>query len=227
MAFSFNFGGEEEEVMEKEMTSQSECMQVVELYAPIEVDRDLIPCEPLVFTSKGDDVTLYKKVLQNVEYELKQLAPMESGVAQALANRTDLIPRVYEGGLKTWECAIDLTQFLLMHYQADSMQGVRVLELGCGSALPGICLLRMGAHVDFLDYNKEVVEHLTIPNVFLNLPESTNPTADRCRFFAGDWSNFNQSVNIDGSEEGKYDLILTSETIYNLDTQPSLFATIK
>jgi predicted nicotinamide N-methyase len=40
------------------------------------------------------------------------------------------------GGLKLWECAIDLIRYL--REEAVSLQGVRVLELGCGHGLPGV-----------------------------------------------------------------------------------------
>jgi hypothetical protein len=42
------------------------------------------------------------------------------------------------------------------------------------------------------DYNIEVIEHVTIPNVLLNAPEHLSITPDRCRFYAGDWSHFSQ-----------------------------------
>eukprot|EP00123_Amoebidium_parasiticum_P010483 comp20136_c0_seq1/m.24880 comp20136_c0_seq1/g.24880 ORF comp20136_c0_seq1/g.24880 comp20136_c0_seq1/m.24880 type:complete len:292 (-) comp20136_c0_seq1:17-892(-) len=229
MSFAFNFGGEEEDgdAGQTQTAPLEPLKPVVELFVAADVDRELISCEPVVFEGHSGEVTLYKKALQNVEYELSKLAPEQSRVAQALASKTDLIPRVYEGGLKTWECALDLTQFILKHFTAPEVSGLRVLELGCGSALPGICLLTMGAHVDFLDYNLEVIEHLTIPNVLLNVPETFTPTPTHCRFFAGDWATFNQTVNPEGQEELKYDIIVTSETIYNLDTQPGLYAAIK
>lgn len=44
--------------------------------------------------------------------------------------------------------------------------GKHVLELGCGHGLPGLVVLSKGALVDFIDYNAEVVQQLTIPNVW-------------------------------------------------------------
>jgi SAM-dependent methyltransferase len=63
-------------------------------------------------------------------------------------------------------------------------EGKRVLELGCGQGLPGICALMQGkaAHVAFQDYNQEVIDKATKPTVILNYPESTNYS-----FYSGSW----------------------------------------
>eukprot|EP00956_Cyclotella_meneghiniana_P021269 scaffold38558_cov55-Cyclotella_meneghiniana.AAC.5 len=84
---------------------------------------------------------------------------------------TDLIPGVYEGGLKVWECSVDLCRFLsfiirqinsdIMHIKEDNAdhdlddltfiksavqrsisRGGSTLELGCGHGLPGCFILR-------------------------------------------------------------------------------------
>ena len=147
---------------------------------------------------------------------------------------SDLVSGVYEGGLKIWECAFDLTEYL-----AESrfhFQGLRVLELGCGVGLPGLLALVSGAAcVHFQDYNPEVIKFVTIPNALLN-ERSGNETqtgtslVSKCRFFSGDWDNFTALVK---SSEGSlinvpcYDVILTSETIYSAASQPKLLTTLK
>jgi len=69
---------------------------------------------------------------------------------------TDLVPGVYEGGLKVWECSLDLTRYLAEQIRSnkhDSQQhpndvrdalseGGSTLELGCGHGLPGCLILR-------------------------------------------------------------------------------------
>lgn len=86
-------------------------------------------------------------------------------------NHSDLISGVYEGGFKTWECSIDLVRFL--HAHASSLFAIprqRVLELGCGSGLPGIyALVHGGSLVDFQDFNGEVIGEITSFNVARNL----------------------------------------------------------
>ncbi|CAB4069980.1 unnamed protein product [Lepeophtheirus salmonis] len=82
---------------------------------------------------------------------------------------------------------------------SDLIKGVYEGELGCGAGLPGIIFLSKGAtNVDFQDYNPEVVDYYTIPNVLMNNQES------KSRFFSGDWSSL-QNIIIDT----KYDVILT------------------
>lgn len=130
-------------------------------------------------------------------------------------NHTDLITGVYEGGLKLWECSLDLLQFLsqevsLLKTKQDRQNFIhtntsntnqtnimiqqtlkkalssrgKILELGCGHGLPGIFLLRESFdcnkednkdesngcnQVFFSDFNKFVLEQVTLPNILANL----------------------------------------------------------
>ena len=43
--------------------------------------------------------------------------------------RDDVTDLVYEGGLKIWECAVDLAR----HVEREHVEGKCVLELGCGA----------------------------------------------------------------------------------------------
>ena len=63
----------------------------------------------------------------------------------------DVITGVYEGGLKVWECSVDLCRYLFKHHKdllrdvhttTSSDDSVSVLELGCGHGLPGCLLLK-------------------------------------------------------------------------------------
>uniref|UniRef100_A0A915PEY3 protein-histidine N-methyltransferase n=1 Tax=Meloidogyne floridensis TaxID=298350 RepID=A0A915PEY3_9BILA len=58
-----------------------------------------------------------------------------------LSNLTDLENKVYEGGLKIWECSLDLSYFI----DSMSFEGFNVLELGCGAGLPSIVAALNGA----------------------------------------------------------------------------------
>lgn len=58
----------------------------------------------------------------------------------------DLSNGVYEGGFKTWECAVDLADYISSHLDnldaLDEGTDIHVIELGAGSAIPSLVLLR-------------------------------------------------------------------------------------
>lgn len=88
--------------------------------------------------------------------------------------------------------------------------------MGCGPGILGILCLMRSSQVDFQDYNSEVLENLTIPNVILNVEQSdfiSKADYKKCKFYSGDWDHFVTKTG--GSNEEKYDIILTAETIYN------------
>ena len=73
----------------------------------------------------------------NVEENLREKRENSSGeIVTAAENNSDLIPSVYEGGLKIWECSVDLVGYLME--SGIGFEGKRVLEIGCGAGLPGI-----------------------------------------------------------------------------------------
>ncbi|KAI0646621.1 hypothetical protein C8Q79DRAFT_963605 [Trametes meyenii] len=93
---------------------------------------------------------------------------------------SDLVPGVYEGGLKTWECSLDLIDCLDSIYGTDialQLKGKRILELGCGTAVPCLYLLHSvfsaepsassNIHIHLQDYNELVLRLITLPNVIL------------------------------------------------------------
>ena len=188
---------------------------------------------------------------------------LESLLALSDSQHSDLIPGVYEGGLKLWECAVDLVEYL--SESNINFHGMRILELGCGIGLPGIYSATRGAkEVHFQDFNPQVLNYVTIPSVMLNTGskiwnETTagNGTGDRScetkdqsysgnekiiadahsegrgteseiggerfKFYSGDWSGLASVLE----SADRYDLILTSETIYSLDSQPKLLSALK
>jgi len=185
---------------------------------------------------------------------------------------SDLLPGVYEGGLKTWESSLDLVRVL-----SDiglKLSGKRILEVGCGTAMPSIYLLRQlfalgesnitgETHLYLQDFNRSVLELVTLPNILLAWymsPSSASyrdasqagtdvgegaehpplPSSDpsvpgelpidpalvaaflqsiadknlHIHFLCGSWSTYNI--------ERRFDVILTSETMYQLESVPDL-----
>lgn len=54
-----------------------------------------------------------------------------SSIVKSINSNSDLIPGVYEGGLKTWECTFDLILYLSRHLQSlvSTDCSFRVLEV--------------------------------------------------------------------------------------------------
>ncbi|KAG8948277.1 hypothetical protein FRC04_009915 [Tulasnella sp. 424] len=208
-------------------------------------------------------------------------AALEGQVNDFVAAPSDLVPGVYEGGLKTWECSLDLITY--MEAQGTSgISGKSVLELGCGTALPSMYLVERllarpipadGAVLEptvlcLQDFNTSVLQLVTLPNIFLtwylssfmvNRRENTDTAQEgdtpmeghtarvvepgdviidealletfkaslrlhniTLRFISGAWSNF-----VFTSTLSEIDFILTSETIYNTASVPSLISVMK
>ncbi|KZT68401.1 hypothetical protein DAEQUDRAFT_812190 [Daedalea quercina L-15889] len=95
---------------------------------------------------------------------------------------SDLVPGVYEGGLKTWECSIDLAECLHTRLGDDPgsrLKGKSILELGCGTSVPSLYVLHQVLSVPppassteeivivLQDYNELVLRLVTLPNVIL------------------------------------------------------------
>ncbi|KAF7315954.1 hypothetical protein MIND_00112200 [Mycena indigotica] len=90
---------------------------------------------------------------------------------------SDLIPGVYEGGLKTWECSLDLVNYLDgVAGPSAYFQGKAVLEVGCGTAIPSTYIVSrlfseeppmVETRIHLQDYNTDVIELITFPNIIL------------------------------------------------------------
>ncbi|KGB75401.1 hypothetical protein CNBG_1239 [Cryptococcus deuterogattii R265] len=103
--------------------------------------------------------------------------------------KTDLIPGLYEGGLKTWEGGVDLVEVLAGSLPGSTaeeqdnsvgewIKGGKVLEVGCGTSLPTAFLLRSllslpasstpsKTVLHLQDYNHLVLSLVSLPNLIL------------------------------------------------------------
>jgi hypothetical protein len=104
----------------------------------------------------------------------------------------DIVNGKYEGGYKIWECSLDLSAFILENISNFEASNLSILELGCGHALPGIVFLQSGCKsVMFSDLNSDVIQAVTLPNIFLNCDEETRKFAT-C--YSGDWNLLSTKV---------------------------------
>jgi len=130
--------------------------------------------------------------------------------------KSDLVPRVYEGGLKVWECSVDLVHYLAQQPPAPVAR--RVWEMGCGHALPSCYLLqrallqqRQDFALTLTDFNDFVVSDVTLTNLWLNV-EDLERIQKHVSVGYGDWLNFSDRIS------EPFDLILAAETVYSTQT---------
>jgi len=227
MPFSFNFNSESGVVSDNDGKEEESCkpenkinwLSAQELFLQdfhLEKISNILSIEHF---NVGSSVLNY--INSGVVGEELKARDYSGDLTPALSNSTDLVPGVYEGGLKIWECSEDLVEWL-HQTKGDKLAGLKVLELGCGAGLPGIYCFTQGATVWFSDYNKDVLGEVTIPNVLLNVPNEPEET----RFFSGDWESLEKNI-LDKEIKNKcdkFDLILTSETIYNVENQQKLIS---
>jgi len=213
-------------------------------------------------------LSIYKRELYDAKYQTivnlaeeeeeeegaENASKEEEGRAQqetleSLQSTSDLIPGVYEGGFKTWECSIDLathldpvlnnlkTLFIRpdvsthcdldLGRNADEDKPFRILEIGCGTAVPtaSLCFqlfayllsLDPSAHnhpssvsdndlqppileIILQDFNSDVLKLLTFPNILLAFYQASR-AAEKWRRGSGPQKG-TESVAFEQGEEG-------------------------
>ncbi|BBN67794.1 Putative methyltransferase family protein [Prunus dulcis] len=104
------------------------------------------------------------------------------------------------------------------------------VPLGCGHGLPGIfACLEGAAAIHFQDFNMEVLQCLTIPNVNSNVPSFQRPALQvtKCdegteiHFFAGDWCEIHKLLPY--AQNIEKDL----NRVYSIFALPHLYELIK
>ena len=105
MSFSFGFGCEEgatdDGASAEAAVREAGCVTTVEMPADVALAETLV--EAKWETVSVPSIRLRKRILQSKQVQ----APYASDL-----RASDLIPGVYEGGFKLWECAVDLSRFL-------------------------------------------------------------------------------------------------------------------
>ncbi|KAG8183815.1 hypothetical protein JTE90_027740 [Oedothorax gibbosus] len=213
MTFRFNFSGSSsDETVTPPLIEKS--ISDYEQHQALSIKCEFINLENIkVKLPSSENVNVMKCAHMEIKY-IKQNEVARLGELETIEEKkSDLVPGKYEGGLKVWECAIDLTQFLIENNCIQT--GNTVLELGCGVGLPGIAAYIIGGIVTFQDFNSEVLECVTAPNVILNtIEEEKTSVSKKCQFICGDWQQMKHKYFCGKQKNNKYDYIITSETLY-------------
>ncbi|XP_047029599.1 histidine protein methyltransferase 1 homolog [Helicoverpa zea] len=209
--FRFNFSGADDDNKLDETKETIEWLESEEIVP----DKQIKNLDSIVIRAKMfacGDVEIGHVVVSEAMASIEE-SGLKNVIELAEKEHSDLVAGKYEGGLKIWECTYDLIQYLEENLTGMKFENSNVLDLGCGAGILGIYAFLHNSKVTFQDYNKEVLEHLTIPNVLLNIEEEEDREKEiqRCKFYSGDWDSFNQKL----PRSEVFDIILTSETIYN------------
>ncbi|KAI9842313.1 MAG: hypothetical protein M1838_003182, partial [Thelocarpon superellum] len=138
----------------------------------------------VIQTSHGNTVQLPRRELFDVRMQLMaEDDPVPGSTASGPSLLTtlgndDIKSAAYEGGLKSWECSMDLAELLLAdeHYLSNlKAPGLtHIIELGAGTALPSIALFYLAlltsarpVHFTLCDYNVDVLRLVSVPNLLL------------------------------------------------------------
>lgn len=150
--FKFNFSSENEE------TAKVDDVAIVEK-RPVECEQSVkieVTNDQYATTVESLKTTKVNCFVASNEIEIGYLE--NSSLTDD--SDSDLIPRVYEGGFKIWECTQDLADLLTSIIYGSEFKSKTVCDLGCSAGVLGIIALIGGAKkVDFQDYvrkNKNV-----------------------------------------------------------------------
>lgn len=155
-----------------------------------------------------------------------------------LPSNKDLIPGQYEGGIKIWECSLDLCDFLPGYIGWYDLSNMKVLEVGCGHGLPGLYFLLKGSLVLYQDFNSEVLDKIICGYVNQIFKNYNIDLSNNVGFINGDWKEFIPKLsNGDFYTKSpelknilsscKYDIIISADTLYNIENYESFYEIIK
>ncbi|GAB0138251.1 hypothetical protein EsDP_00006488 [Epichloe bromicola] len=130
----------------------------------------------------GQTLKLPRRELWDVRVQLMAEAENEEGCLDGELGDHDVKTGVYEGGFKSWESSVDLVKVLSAESHPNSWQNksARIIELGCGTALPSLAMFQWtmaktasnSNHQSFsfilADYNPSVLRLVTLPNFILS-----------------------------------------------------------
>ncbi|EPX73884.1 S-adenosylmethionine-dependent methyltransferase [Schizosaccharomyces octosporus yFS286] len=175
-AEGFTFGFYDEPKSEQQQETQNTDPAPVPIES-VSLGRMLkyIPSKLSYARVHGLPYKVVQRELWDVKIQLMESDSLESTPSELklLDSANDLVPKVYEGGFKTWECSIDLCHEIKKLNILDRNL-TNILELGCGTALPILSCFqeiyqrREPSTLIFQDYNIDVLRYITLPNLLLN-----------------------------------------------------------
>ncbi|PYH99510.1 hypothetical protein BO71DRAFT_192566 [Aspergillus ellipticus CBS 707.79] len=143
--------------------------------------------------TSGKPITLARREVFDIRTQLMAEDTADEDNEELIAGleKGDIKPNFYEGGFKTWECAVDLARLLvdageLANAASEDRHIIETndanLQLGAGTAVPSLALFAQlllsdpdpepssstrRTHFTFADYNSAVLRLVTFPNLLL------------------------------------------------------------
>jgi predicted nicotinamide N-methyase len=144
--------------------------------------------------------------LGKLELELETLADLNETIDALFAKleaegRPELLETLCPYFGVVWPAARALVA-VLQERGPDALAGRRVLEVGCGLALPTLVAARLGAQVTATDFHPEVPR-------FLRANVELNGVTERVRYVELDWRR-----GVPPEMAGAFDLVVGSDVLY-------------
>ncbi|ODM19847.1 hypothetical protein SI65_04833 [Aspergillus cristatus] len=184
MAFSFGFSGDDIDIDDSEVEQP---VQVNSISAPVENDlpesvaakrHEMGEWLQLNTGNGHDDLTIARREVFDIRTQLMaEDSEQDNEELISGLEHGDLKPNFYEGGFKTWECALDLAKRVVGDGAVTDVDGdYHIIEVGAGTAVPSLALFarllsastqQRKTHFTFADYNAVVLRLVTLPNLLL------------------------------------------------------------
>ena len=123
---------------------------------------------------------------ENDDKEDEYVLRVHEGSSSFQNTNTDLISGIYEGGLKVWECSMDLFRYFCNHEEKIAVKG-HILEIGCGHAIPSIWILKNSILKSKNCYQNNLIKANDVTNNNDNDNDNDN---DDCFVTFADYNDF-------------------------------------
>ncbi|KAK1139105.1 hypothetical protein N8T08_001291 [Aspergillus melleus] len=153
---------------------------------PSQISYNRLNLNGLPNQPQGEPVTIARREVFDIRTQLMAEDTVDHENEQLIAGleKGDIKPQFYEGGFKTWECALDLAKLVISDDRlsataGESSEDRHIIELGAGTAVPSLALFaqllsdsnpsdsQRKWHFTFADYNSAVLRLVTLPNLLL------------------------------------------------------------